>query len=128
MPTKNEVTIEWGSGTLYFYPPEGGDPVPVGPVKDMTETVEREYQDHPVVGLVNTSMTQTVTFEAELPAINLPAMWRLTGDPIYVAKWAMQNHPRLVHLYLHAKTARRRKKNGRRVWREFLKEAYHGKG
>lgn len=28
MPTKN--TIEWGSGTLYFYPPGGGDPEAVG--------------------------------------------------------------------------------------------------
>jgi hypothetical protein len=127
MPTKTDNTIEWGSGTLYFYPPEGGDPVAVGPVKGLTETVEKEHLDDPGLPCpLTTSLTQTVTFEAELEALSLPALWLLTGDPLYAAEWAMQNHPRLVHLAVRAKTARRRKKNYQRVIRAFLEEVKHG--
>jgi hypothetical protein len=127
MPTKNETTIEWGSGTLYFYPPEGGDPVAVGPVKDLTETREEEWQDD--LGLpipLNTSITQTVTFEAELEALSLPKLWLLTGDVSLLVKWSQQHHPRLFHLAGYAKTARRRAKNIRRLTRLFMKEAQNG--
>lgn len=126
MPTKNDTTIEWGSGTLYFYPPEGGDPVAVGQVKGLTETVEQEHQvdlESPVPVLTK-SMTQTFSFEAELEALSLPKLWRLTGGPILLVKWAGQNHPRLFHLAKYAKTARRRTKNIRRLSRLFVKEAW----
>lgn len=125
MPTKTENTIEWGSGTLYFYPPEGGDPVAVGPVKGLTETIEQEHLDDcDLPAPLTTSLTQTVSFEAELAPLSLPKLWRLTGDPIHVVTWAKQNHPRLAHLAAYAKTARRRTKSIRRLSRMFVKEAF----
>lgn len=125
MPTKNENTIEWGSGTLYFYQPEGGDPVLVGPVKGLTETREEEGLDGTDLPIpVITSTTQTVTFEAEIEAISLPKLWRLTGDPILMVKWAKQSRPLLFHLARYAKTARKRSKNLRRLIRLFVEEAF----
>lgn len=125
MPTKSENTIYWGSGTLYYCPPEGGDPVAVGPVKGLTETLEQEHLADPdLLAPVTTSMTQTVSFTAELEQLSLPKLWRLTGDPIYMSKWALLHHPRLAHLAVCAKTGRRRIKNIRRLIRMFVKEAF----
>ena len=37
-----------------------------------------------------------------------------------VATWALKNRPHLVHLAIHAKTRRARKKNAKRILREFM--------
>lgn len=125
MPTKTETTIEWGSGTLYYCPPEGGDPVAVGPVKGLTETTEQEHLDDlDLLAPVTKSLTQTFSFEADLGYISLPKLWRLTGDPALTTKWAKLNQPRLLHLAIYAKTARRRTKSIRRLSRMFVKEAF----
>ena len=123
MPTKNETTIEWGSGTLYFYPPEGGDPVAVGPVKGLTETIEKECLDDPFLPApLTTSLTQTLSFEADMGYISLPMLYRLTGDAQLFFKWSKLYHPRLVHLVAFAKTRRRRVKNLSRLVDMFAKE------
>jgi hypothetical protein len=121
---ENKTTIEYGSGTLYFMPPEGGDPVAVGQVNGLTETIEQEHRDHPLTGPLVISTTQTFSFEADLEQLSLPKLWRLTGDPIYLVRWAKQNHPRLFHLTCFAKTGRRRARNTRRLAIMFVKEAF----
>ena len=125
MPTKTETTIEYGSGTLYFCPPEGGDPVAFGPVKGLTETRVEEYQVDPEqawMPSMATSLTQTLSFEAELEPLSLPKLWLLTRDPAIFAKWATANWPRLARLVVYAKTGRRRDKNLRRLIRLFVEE------
>lgn len=125
MPTKTENTINWGSGTLYYCPPEGGDPVAVGPVKGLTETIEQEHLDDPFLPApVTKSLTQTFSFEAELEALSLPKLWRLSGDPALFAKWALTKHPHLAYLGAFAKTGRRRTKNLRRLVHMFVEEAF----
>lgn len=39
-------------------------------------------------------------------------------------RWATNNRPHLVHLALHAKRRRNRKKNLHRIVREFLEDKY----
>ena len=125
MPTKNETTIEWGSGTLFFIPPEGGDPVAVGPVKGLTETREEEWLNDPELPCpLNMSINQMVSFEAEMETISLPKLWRLTGDPVLLVKWGKKFHPRLTHLVAWAKTKKARKKNYHRLVDMFLEEAF----
>lgn len=123
MPPKNEP-LGLSAGTLYFYPPEGGDPVCVGPVKNYTEVIEPErIEDGPCAGLC-TAIKQTVTFEAEITALNLPNLWLLTRDPRLEWKWLDTQAPRrLVHLGKYAKKGRARTKNLRRLARLFVKEA-----
>lgn len=123
MPTKTENTIDWGSGTLYIIPQEGGDPVPIGPVKGLTETIEREHLDGAdLPAPLTTSLTQTLTFEAELESLNPKAMFFLTGDPSYMARWAVVMRPRLAHLARYAKKGRARKKNVHRLVAFMIEE------
>lgn len=98
--------------------------MPVGPVKNFTNTIEPEcIEDGPCAGLVK-AINQTVTFEADLTALSLPNLWRLCMDPRLEWQWLDTQAPRrLVHLAKYAKKGRARTKNLRRLARIFLKEA-----
>lgn len=60
-----------------------------------------------------------------IPALD--TLTRVVKEAGKVAGWALKNRPRLVHLSLHAKTARRRKKNRERIFEEYYKEGTYGK-
>lgn len=47
---------------------------------------------------------------------------RLVNTAGDIARWGLANRPRLMHLALHGKTARVRKKNMRRVTQEYIRE------
>lgn len=52
----------------------------------------------------------------------LDVLTRVITKACEVALWNRKNRPHLVHLSLHAKTARRRKKNQKRLCEEYRKE------
>lgn len=139
MPTKS--TIEHGAGTFYMTPLEGGDPLPFGPVKDCTETIEREFiEDGPFAGLC-TAVNQTVTFTAEMdPGEAWERFQELFIKPVaefyrqrirdlaaVYGAWCTENHPDWVHILRRTKKKRTRKKYHDRLRRAFLEEVNHGK-
>lgn len=97
--------------------------MPVGPVKGLTETIEQEHLDgYDLPAPLTTSLTQTLTFEAELESLNPKAMFFLTGDPAYMALWSISKNPRLAHLARYAKKGRARKKNVHRLVAFMIEE------
>lgn len=114
MPTKNNM--ELGPGTLYFMPPKGGDPVYCGEVKNLEYT---EEADTPALRALKTIPTE-ITMDLEPPG--LKAMFFLTGDPAYMARWALTQNPRLAHLARYAKKGRARNKNVRRLVAFIIEE------
>lgn len=49
-------------------------------------------------------------------------LWDISAEVVKAAYWAQKFHPRIAHLCA-SKKARVRKKNARRLWRLYLKEA-----
>lgn len=47
----------------------------------------------------------------------------ISAEAVKVAYWGQKYHPRIAHLCVMSKKARVRKKNTRRLWRLYLKEA-----
>lgn len=55
------------------------------------------------------------------PALDI--ITRLITEAGKISSWARKNRPHLAHLALHAKTARRREKNWKRIVKEYIREA-----
>lgn len=60
---------------------------------------------------------------AETTNKTLESIWNLAKTAYECSIWAVSNRPRLIHLALRSKKARVRKKNLRRIVREYIKEA-----
>lgn len=124
MPTKNE-NIELGVGTLYIKHPGTGEPVPCGLLKGLEITETRtEYVDE--LGIVNPCIATpppewSVTIETAPDTIFMQVL-RLTEEIRSCARWARNERPRLVHMSLHARKRRTRKKNLVRLVREYIRE------
>ena len=119
MPTKNNM--ELGPGTLYFMSPEGGDPVYCGECERLEYTQE-DYTpeaDTPALGSLKTIPAE---FTMELEPLSMKEMFYLTGDPAYMARWALTQNPRLAHLVRYAKKGRARKKNVHRLVAFMIEE------
>lgn len=121
MPPKNNM--ELGPGALYFIPSEGSDPVYCGEVKSL-EYTEDTYAPVDDLGRPAVGLTRDTTAEVtmELEPLNPKAMFFLTGDPSYMARWAVVMRPRLAHLARYAKKGRARKKNVHRLVAFMIEE------
>lgn len=119
MPPKNNM--ELGPGALYFMPPEGGDPVYCGEVKSLeyTEDTYAPVDDTPALDALRTIPAE---FTMELEPLSMKEMFYLTGDPAYMARWALTQNPRLAHLVRYAKKGRARKKNVHRLVAFMIEE------
>ena len=124
MPTKNNP-IDLSAGTLYIRHPETGETLPCGPLKSLeVEHTHTDYVDD--LGVVNPTLAPrstewTATIEVDADSILLQAIQTATKIRACVA-WARNERPRLVHLIVHTKKRRTRKKNAVRIVREYLKE------
>lgn len=124
MPTKND-SIALSAGTLYIRHPETGGTLPCGTLKSIELTQTRtEYVDE--LGIVDPCiatppMECTLTIETDADSVYLLALRMAAGIQSCVT-WARNERPHLVHLAVHAKKRRTRKKNTVRIVREYLKE------
>lgn len=120
--------IDLGTGALYLKPLDGGDPVRLGQVTEINQTAEaREEYYIPDGPAIVRPVSQSVEITLQDVTLDPVTLWRLTHDVRLVVAWAMKNRPKLWHLTGHAKTSRKRRKNARRILRDFFEEVNHGK-
>lgn len=114
MPTGN---IKLGAGTLYYIDPVTNEKTPLGEIKEVEATMEEPQTDGQVLKLADAMAEVAVTAEvaagALLRAYN--ALWNI-GVAVW---WARTNRTRLLHLAWRSKSERVRKKNTRRILREY---------
>jgi len=112
MPTEN---FELGAGTL-FVVHQDGSYEPLGEVQEM-EGVESIPLD---ATLVSWGPAKEASFTVETSGWEVKALWQLTHDPHLAVLWAKEHRSKLLHLSAHAKKMRDRRKNARRIVREFF--------
>lgn len=131
MPTESTPILNLITGELYMTPLDGGDPVRLGRVTEATQTVEH-YDEYNELGVRSPipARPASLSFECNLQdvTIDLATLWRLTYDVRFAGLWAAEHRPKLLHLVTYAKTYRKRRKNARRILREFFEEVErHGR-
>ena len=129
MPIDNTPIIDLNTGDLYLTPLDGGDPVRLGRATEIKQTAE--YNDKCELGEPAHLMSRpaSLSFECTLQDVTFDPVifWRLTHNVRYVILWAKENRPKLLRLAAHAKTNRKRRKNARRILRDFFEEVNHVK-
>lgn len=130
MPIDNAPTLDLSTGAFYMTPLDGGDPVRLGRAVEVTQTTE--YNDEcDELGICNPMAAATASMSCEITLEDVTfdpvPLWRLTHDIRCVVHWAVKYRPKLLHLATYAKTGRKRRKNIRRILREFCEEVNHEK-
>lgn len=123
MHPDNKNVLDLSSGKLYIKDPTTGAPLALGKVNSVEITPAHEEFDPLGDPLPRLSTPQEFTIEMEMD----PESMRELLDPMHIfarecLRWAIWNRPKLLHLAAYAKTARCRKKNSRRIVREFIRE------
>lgn len=123
MHPDNESVIDLSSGKLYIKDPVTGTPLELGKVTSMEITPPEEFD--PLGEPLPLRTAQEFEMEIELEPD--PEVLRELFDPMRAFAreclgWAILNRPKLLHLAAYAKTARRRRKNSRRIVQEFIRD------
>lgn len=102
MPTKDEP-LNLNDGTLFYIPPNGGNPVPL--------TIGGDILPEPYVAI-----------QAAAADLLLPVIMEVVAETRKITEWSIKHRPRLAHLAIYAKTARKRKKQIERICKEYTRE------
>lgn len=120
MPTDS---IKLGAGTLYYTDPTTGEKTPLGQIKEVETERAEPPTDGPIKRLADAMTEVAMTAEVAAGALlrSCNALWYRGGHVEYRGAmwWARTNRPRLLHLARRSKSKRVRKKNTRRILREY---------